>query len=135
MLRRVFYPLLLLLTLSSSSAFLPATRSPASAARASRSVVSMGLFDNAFKNDPKLAAKKPAGKAAPTVTVTFNGGKKVQAPIGASLEQVARSARVNIPFNCKNGKCGTCEVLCDGSRVIKTCQTKVGKKDMDIVTK
>ena len=51
------------------------------------------------------------------------------------LEQVARGARVNIPFNCKNGKCGTCEVLLDGSRVVKTCQTKVGKKDMSVDTK
>lgn len=65
----------------------------------------------------------------------FNGGKKVQATPGTSLEQVARGARVNIPFNCKNGKCGTCEVLLDGSRVVKTCQTKVGKKDMSVDTK
>ena len=96
----------------------------------------MGFFDNAFKNDPAYA-KKPAaaGKAASTVSVTFDGRKTVQAAPGTSLEQVARNARVNIPFNCKNGKCGTCEVLLDDSRVIRTCQTKVAKKDMRITTK
>ena len=73
----------------------------------------MGMFDNAFKNDPAFAKKPAAKSAANTVAVTFKtskGTKVVQAVPGSKMAAVAGSARVPIAYNCKNGECGTCEV-------------------------
>ena len=72
----------------------------------------MGMFDNAFKNDPAFD-KKPAAKPSNTITVTFKtqkGEKTVEAVPGSRMAAVAASARVPIAYNCKNGECGTCEV-------------------------
>jgi hypothetical protein len=72
----------------------------------------MGLFDNAFKNDPKYEKKVEAAK--PTVTLTFktpSGVKTTTALPGSPLKEAAARAGAKIMYNCKKGDCGTCEVI------------------------
>eukprot|EP00568_Trieres_chinensis_P009366 CAMPEP_0183294978 /NCGR_PEP_ID=MMETSP0160_2-20130417/3093_1 /TAXON_ID=2839 ORGANISM="Odontella Sinensis, Strain Grunow 1884" /NCGR_SAMPLE_ID=MMETSP0160_2 /ASSEMBLY_ACC=CAM_ASM_000250 /LENGTH=144 /DNA_ID=CAMNT_0025456375 /DNA_START=145 /DNA_END=579 /DNA_ORIENTATION=- len=77
----------------------------------------------AFSNDDALGARQNAGlKNGPNVNenVSING-KKVNAIVGQKVSVVAASARVKIPYSCKNGDCGTCMIKMNG-RKVKACQ-------------
>ena len=92
---------------------------------------------DAFKNDPAYA-KKEVKATQPTVDVTFTSSKStktVAAVPGSSMAACASRAGVKIAYNCKNGECGTCEVLLNGNKVIRTCQFKVPKSGCKIMTK
>ena len=94
------------------------------------------LFKDAFKNDPKyINTNKKNNVDKPQVLVNFNNKKEVQVPVGINIEQVAKIANVNIPFNCRNGKCGTCQILINNKKVAKACQTKTYGSKMNITTK
>ena len=97
---------------------------------------SLYFFKDAFKNDPKyINTNKKNNVDKPQVLVNFNNKKEVQVPVGINIEQVAKIANVNIPFNCRNGKCGTCQILINNKKVAKACQTKTYGSKMNITTK
>jgi ferredoxin len=53
--------------------------------------------------------------------VTFLPSKKtVEAVGGQKITNVASAARVQIPYNCKKGECGTCEVYVNG-KLARAC--------------
>jgi len=64
--------------------------------------------------------------------VSING-KAVPAVVGQKLSVVAAAARVQIPYNCRNGECGTCTVKVN-SRKVKACQATVPVGDCRIET-
>ncbi|KAG8458060.1 hypothetical protein KFE25_012720 [Diacronema lutheri] len=63
----------------------------------------------------------PAG----LVAVSFNG-KAVNVAPGTPLSEAAAKARVRVRYDCKEGKCGMCEVKVNG-RAMRTCVSKVPK--------
>mmetsp|Transcript_13576 Transcript_13576/g.24608 ORF Transcript_13576/g.24608 Transcript_13576/m.24608 type:complete len:143 (-) Transcript_13576:223-651(-) len=95
-----------------------------------RPSTSLGLFGDAlkgaFSNDDKLGTQQNAGlKGGPKYNdkVTING-KSVKAIVGQKVSVVAAAARVKIPYNCKNGDCGTCMIKVNG-RKAKACQMNI----------
>eukprot|EP00607_Mallomonas_marina_P008485 CAMPEP_0182416932 /NCGR_PEP_ID=MMETSP1167-20130531/1335_1 /TAXON_ID=2988 /ORGANISM="Mallomonas Sp, Strain CCMP3275" /LENGTH=194 /DNA_ID=CAMNT_0024590125 /DNA_START=74 /DNA_END=658 /DNA_ORIENTATION=- len=66
---------------------------------------------------------KPSKSVTDTFSVRFLPSNKVtQANIGDSVVDVAAGIGLNIPFKCKKGECGTCEVNMN-SKWVKSCQT------------
>eukprot|EP00965_Chrysotila_dentata_P186677 6163542-Pleurochrysis_carterae.AAC.2 len=60
------------------------------------------------------------------VTVKFTReGRESVVEDGAPLSLAAYQAGVLIPFSCKAGTCGTCDVVMNGCKV-RTCVTKRG---------
>lgn len=66
------------------------------------------------------AASQPKGQ----VEVTFpqKGNKVVKAMQGDPIGKVCQKAGVRVKFDCKNGRCGTCEVSINGRSKAKVCQ-------------
>lgn len=90
----------------------------------STSALSMGFFDNAFKNED-LGKKPDAGGVAKKKTVEVKVlGKPMQAMPGQRLKDIVRASRAPIRFNCENGQCGTCEQKVNG-RKTRICVTAV----------
>mmetsp|Transcript_23529 Transcript_23529/g.32605 ORF Transcript_23529/g.32605 Transcript_23529/m.32605 type:complete len:117 (-) Transcript_23529:296-646(-) len=57
------------------------------------------------------------------VTVTFlPSNKVVEAEQGDLIQTVAQKAGVKIKFDCKTGRCGTCEVRLNNRVTAKVCQ-------------
>lgn len=67
-----------------------------------------------------LAAKQPKGQ----VEVTFpqKGNKVVLAKQGEPIGAVVKRAGLRVKFDCKNGRCGTCQVRLNGRAAAKICQ-------------
>ena len=78
------------------------------------------------RRQERLAGRKATGAATPKgqVEVTFpqKGGKVVKAMQGDALGAVCKKAGVRIKFDCKNGRCGTCQVRINGRSAAKVCQ-------------
>jgi len=78
------------------------------------------------RRQDKLKARQAKGAEAPKgqVEVTFpqKGNKKVVAKQGEPLGQVCNRAGVKVKFDCKNGRCGTCQVRLNGRAAAKICQ-------------
>jgi hypothetical protein len=66
------------------------------------------------------AAEAPAGQ----VTITFpqKNNKQVFAKQGDNLGTVCNKAGMRVKFDCKNGRCGTCQVRLNGRAAAKICQ-------------
>ena len=66
------------------------------------------------------AASQPKGQ----VEVTFpqKGNKVVKAMQGDAIGKVCQKAGIKVKFDCKNGRCGTCEVSINGRSKAKVCQ-------------
>ena len=66
------------------------------------------------------AAQQPKG----TVECTFpqKGNKVVLAKQGEPLGKVVSRAGLRVKFDCKNGRCGTCQVRLNGRAAAKICQ-------------
>ncbi|KAJ1621790.1 hypothetical protein T492DRAFT_573828, partial [Pavlovales sp. CCMP2436] len=58
--------------------------------------------------------------------VVFNGKKTVSVEAGSPLAAAASKAGVRVRFDCKEGKCGICEVKVNGKNM-RTCIGKVPK--------
>ena len=119
--------LVLAFALSSADAFSPDV---AFRTKICSSSTSLNFFGNAlkgaFSNEDNLGKAQNAGlSGGPKVNenVTMNG-KPVNAVVGQKVSVVAASARVRIPYNCKNGDCGTCTVTMNG-RKQKACQMNI----------
>jgi len=78
------------------------------------------------RRQDKLASRQQKGAALPagSVEVTFpqKGNKVVIAKQGQPIGQVAQKAGMRIKFDCKNGRCGTCQVRLNGRSAAKVCQ-------------
>ena len=109
----------------------PAVR-PASAHHRALAPVMWGSSSNDAREadfqrrQERLKQRKAAAAAAPKgqVTVSFpqKGGKQVTAQQGEALGKVISRAGVRVKFDCKNGRCGTCQVSINGRSKAKICQ-------------
>uniref|UniRef100_A0A7R9VKD2 2Fe-2S ferredoxin-type domain-containing protein n=1 Tax=Pseudictyota dubia TaxID=2749911 RepID=A0A7R9VKD2_9STRA len=82
-------------------------------------------FSDAFANED-VGEKQNAGLTGGPRTnenVSVNG-KAVSAVVGQKVSVVAAAARVKIPYNCRNGDCGTCTVKMN-NRKVKACQATI----------
>lgn len=70
-----------------------------------------------------LNARRQKSAATPKgqVEVTI-AGRKTTAKQGEPIAAVARRAGVKIKFDCKNGRCATCQVRLNGRSAAKVCQ-------------
>ena len=92
------------------------------------SLLTMCRADLVFsaRRQEKLAARKATASTQPkgTVEVTFpqKGNKKVTAKQGEPLGKVIQRAGMRVKFDCKNGRCATCQVRLNGRASAKVCQ-------------
>jgi hypothetical protein len=80
--------------------------------------------DFAARQD-KLAARRasaPAQKGQVEVTFPQKGNKKIMAKQGEPLGKVISRGGLRIKFDCKNGRCATCQVRLNGRAAAKVCQ-------------
>ena len=56
------------------------------------------------------------------MTFPQKGNKVVYAQQGDNIGKVAAKAGLRIKFDCKNGRCGTCQVRLNGRAAAKVCQ-------------
>ena len=81
------------------------------------------------RRQEKLQARQAKAASAPKgqVEVTFpqKGNKVVLAKQGEAIGKVAQRAGIRIKFDCKNGRCGTCQVRLNGRAAAKVCQGAV----------
>lgn len=73
-----------------------------------------------------VAERQAKAKAIPkgSVEVTFpqKGNKVVIAKQGEALGKVVSRGGLRVKFDCKNGRCGTCQVRLNGRSAVKVCQ-------------
>merc|ERR1719287_72788 len=98
----------------------------------------LDMFGNAMKgafaNDDSLGKRQNAGlKKGPNVSETTVNGKPIKAVAGQKVSQVMNSARVKMTYSCKEGNCGTCELLMNG-RIEKACVAKIPRGKCTIQT-
>ena len=120
------YLLLVVLALLAvvSDAFQPINRNVISSKQSTKLYGLMDALNKAMANDPSLPPVKSAGLSKdPTyVTVEFlPSNKKTKAILGQKFRDIANVARVQIPYGCEKGECGTCSVKFNG-KIVKACQ-------------
>ena len=100
--------------------------------------VRMGMFDGlaaAFANDETLS--KPTAATKKTLrTITWRDpkGKTVssQAIPGQKLKDIARQDGIGpIKYNCNEGTCKSCDMLCNGDRV-PVCVARMPDWDVEV---
>jgi len=76
------------------------------------------------RRQEKLASRKAAAPPKGEVQVTFpqKNNKVVKAKQGEPVGAVCKRAGVRVKFDCKNGRCGTCQVRLNGRAALKVCQ-------------
>lgn len=78
------------------------------------------------RRQEKLQARQAKAASAPKgqVEVTFpqKGNKVVLAKQGEPIGSVVKRAGMRVKFDCKNGRCGTCQVRLNGRAAAKICQ-------------
>jgi len=78
------------------------------------------------RRQDKLDARRKKGAELPpgSVECTFpqKGNKVIIAKQGQPLGQVCQKAGLRVKFDCKNGRCGTCQVRLNGRAAAKVCQ-------------
>jgi ferredoxin-NADP reductase len=90
-------------------------------------LLSLGADESRIKQESFGGARANAGEnaAAPshsTGHVEFSRSHKVcQIPAGKSLLETAEINGVDIPFNCRQGQCGTCATRCIEGQVEMAC--------------
>eukprot|EP00310_Coccolithus_braarudii_P013436 CAMPEP_0183330938 /NCGR_PEP_ID=MMETSP0164_2-20130417/372_1 /TAXON_ID=221442 /ORGANISM="Coccolithus pelagicus ssp braarudi, Strain PLY182g" /LENGTH=150 /DNA_ID=CAMNT_0025499285 /DNA_START=30 /DNA_END=482 /DNA_ORIENTATION=- len=116
------------------SALLVSLPSPGMSSVGTRAAVAHMLFgrsssaveDDFQRRQDKLAQRQALAKTQPkgTVEVTFpqKGNKVVKAMQGDAIGKVCQKAGMRIKFDCKNGRCGTCQVRLNGRAAAKVCQ-------------
>jgi len=84
----------------------------------------MDALNKALANDPNLPPPvNPGLSKEPTyVEVEFLPSKKAtKAILGQKFKDIARQAKIQIPYSCEKGECGTCSVKFNG-KIVKACQ-------------
>lgn len=104
---------------------------PHEVSRAATPSMFFGNKNSAIEKDfqarqEKLAQRRAAGATQPKgqVEVTFpqKGNKVVKAQQGEPLGKVISRGGLRVKFDCKNGRCGTCQVRLNGRAAAKVCQ-------------
>jgi len=93
---------------------------PASAGGMSARDADFARRQEKLKARQNKAAQAPKGQ----VSVSFpqKGGKTVTAKQGEDLAKVINRAGLRVKFDCRNGRCGTCQVRLNGRAAVKICQ-------------
>lgn len=109
------------------------------------------IFKESFSNLPRQAVPIPEDTSPHQVTIYFQGRKRViivQFP--QTILSAAKSHRINLPYSCETGRCGSCLGLCKSGKVwmaynavlteeevasgrILTCQSYPLYSDVEIV--
>ena len=88
------------------------------------------FLKNAFANEeydkPDRTASGLTGGKKEAIEIKICG-KKVKAIPGQRMQDIVRSARAPIKFDCEKGDCGSCESLVNG-RKMRICKFKVPSK-------
>mmetsp|Transcript_828 Transcript_828/g.1481 ORF Transcript_828/g.1481 Transcript_828/m.1481 type:complete len:136 (+) Transcript_828:159-566(+) len=117
----------------SASAFTTVPSSP-TRVEGGASSTQLDIFGKAFANDDSLGKRdNPGLKKGPNVSETTVNGKAVKAVAGQKVSQVLASARVKMTYSCREGNCGTCEMLMNG-RIEKACCAKIPRGKCTIQT-
>ena len=74
------------------------------------------------KLDARRAKAATQPKGAVEVTFPQKGNKVVIAQQGEPIGKVVSRAGLRVKFDCKNGRCGTCQVRLNGRSAAKVCQ-------------
>lgn len=114
---------LLVILVANSLAFHPALKS------ARKSTHLNGIMDalNKAMANENLPPPKNAGlsKEPELVEVEFlPSKKKTKALLGQKFRVIAQQAKVQIPYSCERGDCGTCSVKFNG-KIVKACQVSL----------
>uniref|UniRef100_A0A6U5JE48 2Fe-2S ferredoxin-type domain-containing protein n=1 Tax=Calcidiscus leptoporus TaxID=127549 RepID=A0A6U5JE48_9EUKA len=112
------------------SALLASARFPAVAPHVNAQMLfggrSSAVEEDFKRRQEKLAQRQALAKTQPkgAVEVTFpqKGNKVVAAKQGEPIGAVCKRAGMRIKFDCKNGRCGTCQVRLNGRAAAKVCQ-------------
>ena len=86
----------------------------------------MDALNKAMANE-NLPPPKSAGlsKEPELVEVEFlPSKKKTKALLGQKFRVIAQQAKVQIPYSCERGECGTCSVKFNG-KIVKACQVSL----------
>jgi ferredoxin-NADP reductase len=80
----------------------------------------------------KLAHRAPPDKNTYQVTLELNGASfqfPVQFP--DSILQAAKKLKLNLPYSCETGKCGSCAAICKSGKVWLSNNEVLTDKDLD----
>mmetsp|Transcript_18597 Transcript_18597/g.39930 ORF Transcript_18597/g.39930 Transcript_18597/m.39930 type:complete len:137 (+) Transcript_18597:113-523(+) len=118
----------------SASAFTaPAVNNYRNVVRSS-ATTQLDIFGKAFANDESLGKRESAGlKKGPNFNEVTINGKPAKAVAGQKVSQVLAAARVKVTYSCREGNCGTCELLMNG-RIEKACCAKMPRGKCTIQT-
>ena len=113
----------LLVVIASCLAFHP---TPQSVRKSTHLNGIMDALNKAMANE-NLPPPKSAGlsKEPELVEVEFlPSKKKTKALLGQKFRVIAQQAKVQIPYSCERGDCGTCSVKFNG-KIVKACQVSL----------
>ena len=74
---------------------------------------------------PKVASRTSQLALNAEVEIVFPNKKKVMAASGTPLKAAAAKAGFKPNYGCDEGKCGSCELICNGKTKIRPCIGKV----------
>jgi ring-1,2-phenylacetyl-CoA epoxidase subunit PaaE len=80
----------------------------------------------------KLAHRAPPDKNTYQVTIELNGASfqfPVQYP--ESILQAAKKLKLNLPYSCETGKCGSCAAICKSGKVWLSNNEVLTEKELD----
>ena len=117
------FALVLLLIVAISDAF---HRAPLASRKSTSLNGIMDALNKAMANE-NLPPPKSAGlsrEPEPVEVEFLPSGKKTKALLGQKFKVIAQQAKVQIPYSCERGDCGTCSVKFNG-KIVKACQVSL----------
>jgi ring-1,2-phenylacetyl-CoA epoxidase subunit PaaE len=79
----------------------------------------------------KSAPRLPPDKNTYRVSLDLNGaGYQFQVPFPDSILQAAKKLRLNLPYSCETGKCGSCVAICKSGNVWLSNNEVLTDKDL-----
>jgi len=80
----------------------------------------------------KLAHRAPPDKNTYQVTIELNGASfQFPVPYPDSILQAAKKLKLNLPYSCETGKCGSCAAICTSGKVWLSNNEVLTDKDLD----
>jgi ferredoxin-NADP reductase len=79
----------------------------------------------------KSAPREPPDKISHRVSLELNGKNHVfSVPYPETILQAAKKLKIDIPFSCETGKCGSCAALCVSGKVWLSYNEVLSDKDL-----